>query len=164
MEPLTPSQLAWLALLFGLACVALGLWLAGLLRSSDQHARVHHAQEGEREAEHILADAGYTVLQRQIGASWEIWVDGTPVRVSVRADLIVERDGERFVAEVKTGTRAPDPTLPSTRRQLLEYTFVFGVDRVLLVDAQAGVIRTVTFAPAMALDHVSGGARVSRGA
>ena len=56
------------------------------------------------------------------------------------------RAASRFVAEVKTGSRAPDPTLPATRRQLLEYTFVFGVDRVLLVDAQAGVIRTVTFA------------------
>ena len=44
MDALSPSQLAWLALLFGLACVALGLWLAGLLRSSDQHERVRRAQ------------------------------------------------------------------------------------------------------------------------
>ena len=63
-----------------------------------------------------------------------------------RADLLVEARsrsgflrGQRFVAEVKTGERAIDPTHPATRRQLMEYLHVFEVDGVLLVDREAGV-------------------------
>ena len=67
-------------------------------------------------------------------------VDGEPVDVRVRADLLVARDGLRYVAEVKTGGQAPDPTYPPTRRQLLEYMLVFEPDGLLLVNPDEGTI------------------------
>lgn len=57
----------------------------------------------------------------------------------------MSRKGRRYVAEVKTGERAPDPCHPPTRRQLLEYAMVFEANEVLLVDVPAGEIRTISF-------------------
>lgn len=149
MPELTPTVLLAIVLAVAVVGVFLGLWLSSLFTSSAQSARVGRAMEGEREAEEMLRQAGYTVVARQAPGHWSIEVDGAPVKVSVRADLIVERDGRRFVAEVKTGERAPDPRLPATRRQLLEYSVVFGAREVLLVDVGAGVIHTVGFSTAM---------------
>ena len=64
----------------------------------------------------------------------------------MRADFVVVRRGRRYVAEVKTGQAAPDIAAPATRRQLLEYRCAFGVDGVLLVDAEAGRVHAVDFA------------------
>ncbi len=73
-------------------------------------------------------------------AVWTMWIDGEPVEVGVRADLWVGLGERRYVAEVKTGGRAPDPTHPATRRQLLEYRVAFEPDGLLLVDAEEGRI------------------------
>jgi hypothetical protein len=72
-------------------------------------------------------------------------VDGTEVPVEIRVDLIVSRRGRRYVAEIKTGERAPDPRHPPTRRQLLEYALVFDAREVLLVDVPAGDVRSIAF-------------------
>ena len=130
-----------IALLFVLLGIALAGWWAGVRART----RNRIAQHGESEAEEILADAGFTVVSRQTTARWRMAVDGEEVTVGVRADLIVERRGQRFVAEVKTGSRAPEPCLPATRRQLLEYSLVFGGACVLLVDVPARTVHAVTF-------------------
>ncbi len=71
-------------------------------------------------------------------------VDGRPVEAGLRADLLVERRGRVFVAEVKTGPAAR-PTAPDTRRQLLEYRIAFDCDGVLLVDMDAERVLRVDF-------------------
>ena len=109
--------------------------------------RLRRSQRGEREAERLLARHGYEILDRQVTQRWHLSVDGHPKAVHSRADLLVQsrRSARRYVAEVKTGRRAPDPTLPATRRQLMEYLHVFPVDGVLLVDSDAGRIHRVRF-------------------
>ena len=47
--------------------------------------------------------------------------------------------------------RGADLANRDTRRQLLEYAYVFGLDGVLLVDMAAGAIREVEF-PGLARD------------
>ena len=107
---------------------------------------MRRAQRGESDAERLLEQDGYRIIDRQLSASWEIFVDGTPHEAQVRADLLVEDDeGRRLVAEIKTGALAPNPTYPPTRRQLLEYWFVFEPDGLLLVDVEAGVVSEVAF-------------------
>ncbi len=91
----------------------------------------------------MLERAGYRVLERQTRGSWTVYADGEPVEVGLRADLLVARGGRRYVAEVKTGKLAPRLDHAATRRQLLEYRMVFGVDGVLLVDAEAGRVVAV---------------------
>ena len=105
------------------------------------------ARIGEADAERLLAQHGFEVVGRQVTAKWPLWIDGEEVQVHCRADLVVRprRDRRaRYVAEVKTGGAA-DPRLPATRRQLLEYTLVFEVDGVLLLDMEAREIRQVEF-------------------
>lgn len=93
----------------------------------------------------MLEQEGFTILQRQVRGSWEILVDDAPVTVNLRADLLVERDDEIFIAEVKTGRLAPDPNFPATRRQLLEYQLAFDVDGVILVVPEQQQIVYVEF-------------------
>jgi hypothetical protein len=107
--------------------------------------RSRRAFAGELEAEALLAERGFAVLDRQSGLSWAIECDGIPHPVELRADLLVERDGRRYVAEVKTGASAPLLTNAATRRQLLEYCVAYQVESVLLVDVEAGAVREVTF-------------------
>lgn len=131
-----------LVLLLGLL---LGRWLSARGRAHDSQRRNRVAQDGEHEAEAILAASGYEVVDRQVRARFAYRVDGEETEVEVRADLLVRRRGRTLVAEVKTGQSAPDPTYPPTRRQLLEYATVFGADEVLLVDVPARAIRVVSF-------------------
>ena len=130
-----------LALVFVMLGVALARWWSGVLARD----RGRDAQRGEHDAERILMEAGFTIVARQSTATWQMAIDDELVDVSVRVDLIVERRGHRYVAEVKTGQRAPDPCFPATRRQLLEYSLVFGASHVLLVDVPSRSIHTVAF-------------------
>lgn len=112
-------------------------------------ARARRAGAGEQDAEALLEAEGYRIIDRQVRCLWWITVDGDEEEVELRADLLVERDGERFIAEVKTGLHAPDPAFPSTRRQLLEYRLAFDPYEVLLVDVEAGTIYAVEFPRAL---------------
>ena len=114
----------------------------GSMRAQQRSAR---SLRGEREAEHLLGRLGFAVIARQVGIEWAIACDGEDHLVELRADLLVERDGRRYVAEVKTGISAPLLTNAATRRQLLEYCVAYQVDSVLLVDVEAASVREVSF-------------------
>ena len=130
------------------------LLLMGRWRQSSGHRRaVQRAQRaaaGEEAAEGLLEAHGYTVVDRQVRCLWWMDVDGEEEEFELRADLLVERGGERFIAEVKTGQRAPDPSYPPTRRQLLEYRLAFDPYGILLVDMESHEILTVDFPRALA--------------
>jgi Holliday junction resolvase-like predicted endonuclease len=102
-------------------------------------------QQGERQAVALLESHGYRVIEAQLRGHWWIEVDGEEQRVEVIADLLVERDGHRWIAEVKTGDLATDPTRPATRRQLLEYLLAFEPDGLLLVDMDRESICEIGF-------------------
>ncbi|MGZ3427099.1 MAG: hypothetical protein ACXVCV_10650 [Polyangia bacterium] len=111
-------------------------------RLAEQSAR---ATAGEALAEKLLTKAGYRIEARQATQRWSVAVDGAAQSVTLRADFVVTRRGRRYVAEVKTGSDAPDIAAPATRRQLLEYRCAFGVDGVLLVDAEERRVHAVGF-------------------
>lgn len=96
--------------------------------------RAAHAQRSERLAERLLKRAGYRIVDRQVTAEWQMHVEGRPVQVRCRADLLIKKGRKRLIAEVKSGSVGADPTHPATRRQLLEYARAFQVDAVVLVD------------------------------
>ncbi|MEQ1566040.1 MAG: hypothetical protein ABMA64_10415 [Myxococcota bacterium] len=128
-----------------IAALALGWWRATGWVGRANVRRQSVARAGEDEAERLLERLGFEVLERQVTGVWWMEVDGDPREVRCRADLLVRRKDRRFVAEVKTGDRAPSPTLPATRRQLLEYTLAFEVDGVLLLDMERRRVRVVRF-------------------
>ena len=131
----------------GVALVqTLRLWWGAASRRWRLAAQSARASAGEALAEKLLVAAGYRIEARQATHRWDVRVDGAPQEVTLRADFVVVRRGKRWVAEVKTGNDAPDVAAPATRRQLLEYRCAFGVDGVLLVDAEARRVRKVDFA------------------
>lgn len=141
-------HLSLLLLLAVIAAVcAVGWYRAHTRVRRRNQARQEVARVGEDEAERVLRAAGYRVVDRQVTGWFTLMVDEEAHELSCRADLLVERGGVRFVAEVKTGTRAPDPTHPATRRQLMEYLVAFPVGGVLLVDMEARRVRRVRRPP-----------------
>ena len=137
---------SWLLVAMGMACFALwGWWRAASRITRGNRRRQERARRGEDAAERLLEREGFEVLDRQVGASWTMWIDDEPVEVRCRADLLVRGPTGCYIAEVKTGDRATDPTLPATRRQLLEYALAFDADGVLLVDAARGAVHRIAF-------------------
>lgn len=108
--------------------------------------RLRRARDGEVAAEALLEDLGYRVLERQPRRSFSFEIDGRPLVIELRADLLVALKGRRLVAEVKTGATAPRIETKSTRRQLLEYRIAYrDVDGVLLVDPEAREVHEIGF-------------------
>lgn len=135
--------------LAALALVVLSAWATLRLqrwgRRRSLVRRAARAQAAEREAFELLEARGYEVLGRQVRQSFRLTADGEEVRFTLIADYVVERAGRRWVAEVKTGERALDLRYGPTRRQLLEYREAFGVQGVLLVDAEGRRLLRVEF-------------------
>jgi hypothetical protein len=133
------------ALLLAAAILAvLGRWRAWR-GSRRAQRRAERSIAGEIQAERLLGRLGYRILARQPCLEWGIACDGEDHAVELRADLLVERRGRRYVAEVKTGFSAPLLTNAATRRQLLEYCVAYDVESVLLVDVEEERVREISF-------------------
>lgn len=139
------------AVLLGVALAAavLALWLAARWRrwrgSVRAKRRAARAGAGEQAAIALLEEEGYVIEARQARVVWAPLVDDEPVQLELRADYLVMRNGERFVAEVKTGEVAPSLHSAATRRQLLEYSVAFAVDGVILVCPERGEVHRIEF-------------------
>lgn len=103
------------------------------------------ARGAESRAVAVLSRQGYDVIGTQVEGTYSLQIDGTAQTVSLRADLLVERDHRRYVAEVKSGKLAPSITNATTRRQLLEYRLAFEVSGVLLVDGNTELVHRIEF-------------------
>jgi len=107
--------------------------------------RVELAQFSQEEAEAFLKKKGFKITGKQKRADIVTFIDGKPNLGYVQADFIVEKNGKKFVAEVKAGEMVSNPTEPSTRRQLLEYKFAYKPYGLLLVDMIDKSIHRVDF-------------------
>ncbi len=138
---------SWL-ILAGIAASLLGLvlWFQQWWRNALHHRRGKRGRRGERKAATILKCAGYTILEEQVHRRWHFCVNGQAVDASCRADFLVSRGPDRYVAEVKTGKMATNPVFPGTRRQLLEYAHVYqDVTGLLLVDVDKRRVIEIAF-------------------
>ena len=108
-------------------------------------SRNARALAGEVNAENLLEELGFQIRGRQVAFPGTVWIDDEPMDFGIRVDLVLERDGQAYVAEVKTGDLAPDPRHGPTRRQLREYAALLPDHGVLLVDMEAGQVHEVEF-------------------
>lgn len=145
----TSPVLAVIVLAAALAGALIALVVARLVRrwsgSWRARRRAIRALAGEGDAAALLRRAGFRILATQARTSWAPLIDGEPHAVELRADYLVEADGEVLVAEVKTGDQAPRLATAATRRQLLEYHVAFAADGVLLVCPERGSIHRIEF-------------------
>lgn len=142
----------WLAALLGaLATGLIGRKLSLRPKRMSREERIWEqrkarALRGEEEAESLLKSLGFKILERQAERVWYVYLNEKPVRILLRADLLVARRGKKYVAEVKTGRKAPLITTSQTRRQLLEYQEAYtDCVGVLLVDMEKEKVHHVTF-------------------
>jgi hypothetical protein len=105
-------------------------------------------RRGRERAMKILRRYGFEVLDEEVSAPGLVQIDSRLEEYTVRADALVRRKGRTYVAEFKGGPQSASITTAATRRQLLEYSCVFGTDGILLVDAHAGRIHYVRFVSA----------------
>lgn len=98
------------------------LWLGWNARVSWQQFRFwlskRRGVRGEEAAVDLLLKNGYQVLSKQVPFDGSITVNSELLKFGTRVDFLVEKDGEKFLAEVKTGASA-SPSNIQTRRQLL---------------------------------------------
>ena len=71
-------------------------------------------------------------------------VDDALRKFELRPDLLVEKDGIRYIAEIKTGEVA-NPSNRKIRRQMHEYSYYSGHDIILLVDPTKKSIKRISF-------------------
>lgn len=106
---------------------------------------VQRARTLEKRALRFLEERGFQCVGEQIEKEAFFLVDGRRIPFRVRIDYLLERDGKKYVAEVKTGKRAETPEHPSVRRQLLEYALLFAPWSVLFVDGEENEVHEVSF-------------------
>ena len=142
-----PEALAiLLALAVAIALIqALVLALRRWSRRRRMTLRMERAVAGEERAPVLLEGRGFSVLGAQAVIEHPVRIDDRVVMIALRADYLAEKEGRRYVVEVKTGALAPRIETSATRRQMLEYRIAFDVDGVLLVDAESGSVHEVTF-------------------
>ncbi len=139
-------MLVRIAIVFGVLLGALGYWwLSRLWIRWLWRRRRSRGRQGELDAEVLLIDHGYTILEDQASRDVTVQVDGQSHPYRLRPDYLVKKKGRRYVAEVKTGKKAPNPLYTSTRRQLLEYEVCFPEHGLLLVDMEASRVHEVSW-------------------
>ncbi len=148
-----PALGALLVLLVLVSGFYLGLRLARwiLARRAARTRRV--GRRGGKKALTLLEAAGFKVLATEVTRQGHLELDGQTRDYVVRADAVVERRRRRYVVEFKGGADVSRITHRRTRRQLLEYAYLFGAEAVLLVDSNRGRIHEVRF-PGLGADGV----------
>lgn len=155
MEALLANQPPWAIAILATLAVAVALIQAlvsawrGWRRRRRMSLRMRRAAIGEERAAGWLEKRGFEVIGAQVAVEHPVRIDGRTVSIALRADYLAQRDGRRYVVEVKTGALAPRLETSATRRQLLEYRIAFDVDGVVLVDGETGGVHEITF-PALA--------------
>jgi len=101
-------------------------------------------RKGEKTSINLLKKNGYKILDEQIKLNGYFYIDGELNEFDLRPDLLVEKDGIQYIAEIKTGEVA-NPSNRNTRRQLHEYSYYSNQDIVLLVDPIERSIKKLSF-------------------
>jgi len=138
-------------LCLGLFLVIGLLWGALLARRRVARGTANSRKLGRRGQERafkLLRQYGFEVLDTEVTAPGMVQVDSKLEEYTVRADALVRRKRRTYVAEFKGGPNSGTIHNRATRRQLLEYSCVFGTDGVLLVDGHANRIHYVRFVSA----------------
>jgi Holliday junction resolvase-like predicted endonuclease len=129
--------------------MCLGAWLFYRLRRAFVAFRMKRIRDmgrrGEKDAEAALKAMGYKILEEQARREVLMEVNGEKIPFLLIGDLMVEKDGETSIVEVKTGAKAPNPVMSATRRQLLEYAVSFPVDSIKIYNAERGELSDIRF-------------------
>ena len=134
----------WLLLLFVLLILYLGWKIRSIWKNFLFYLIKRKGRKGEGIAVILLNKEGYQIIDEQITFPGFLFENNKKVQYLVKPDFIVEKNGEKFIAEVKTGTSALIQNR-NTRRQILEYSHLNQNKTVLLVDIENRKIKKIDF-------------------
>ena len=140
-------------ILFLAVGLVVGLALARRRVAANAATSRRLGRRGREKALKLLKHYGFELLDEEVTAPGLVQVDSRIEEYTVRADALVRRKRRTYVAEFKNGPASASVQNRATRRQLLEYSCVFGTDGVLLVDADEGRIHYVRFVSAASKDR-----------
>ena len=101
-------------------------------------------RKGEGIAVKLLNKEGYEIIDEQVSFPGFLFENNNKVEYLVKPDFLVEKDGEKYIAEVKTGASALIQNR-NTRRQILEYSHLNQNKTVLLIDIESKKIKKIDF-------------------
>lgn len=132
------SSSDWLLLCLFMTAVVLTSALTARISKEIQNRRIRrhftHGKDAEKKAADYFRKRGYRIVGTQVRADSHFYADDRKHSFEVVADLILQKDGEQFLVEVKTGNDAK-PGHASTRRQIFEYSHIYKPDKLVLFDA-----------------------------
>lgn len=137
------EAMVWL--FFGGLLALIGIrWGRQYWQRHKRRAISRRAKVGESEAEKLLKQHGYIVLDTQVRRPVIMTVDGERVESYIKIDYLVAKGTKEYLVEVKTGKQA-NVRLPQVRRQLFEYQNIFQTDGILFIDMNKYDIMEVSF-------------------
>jgi len=142
------SLLLALAFLLGLVCT---LYLTGLARRLLGSRYRKRGLRAEKRALRLLRKKGYRVLEHQPRFRSLLYVDGFLTAFEVTPDFLVERDGRRFVVEIKSAPEHAGIRTAAVRRQVIEYLWAAEMP-CLLLTMPAGEIEIISFGDSGSVD------------
>jgi len=99
----------------------------------------------ERDAENMLAKAGYQIIEKRPRGTVIAKIDGQERFGYLEADYLVAKNKRNFAVLVKTGEGEVDLNEENLRQKLLAYDYAFAPDAMLLLDMNKGELHTVYF-------------------
>ena len=138
------SEYVILIFLLFFSLVLLGWKLKSFLKKILLYYYNYRGKSAEKKAYNILIKNNYTIIKEQEVIYGFLHEDEVKIMYKVIPDFLVEKDGIKMFAEVKTGKSACINNR-FTRRQLLEYSHLLDADLSLLVDTEKGIIKKIKF-------------------
>ena len=134
----------WLLLVFVLLILYLGWRIRRAWNNFLFYLIKRKGRKGEGIAVKILHKEGYEIIDEQVTFSGFLFENNKKIEYLVKPDFIVKKNGEKFIAEVKTGASILIQNR-NTRRQILEYSHLNQNKTVLLVDIENRKIKKIDF-------------------
>ena len=138
------SNNEWFLLVFVLLILYLGWRIRRAWKKFLFYLIKRKGRRGEGIAVKLLYKEGYEIIDEQIAIPGFLFENNKKIEFLVKPDFLVKKNGEKFIAEVKTGTSALIQNR-NTRRQILEYSHLNQNKTVLLVDIENRKIKKIDF-------------------
>ena len=134
----------WLLLVFVLLILSLGWRIRRVWKNFLFYLIKRKGRRGERIAVKLLHKEGYEIIDEQVALTSFLFENNIKIEYLVKPDFLVKKNGEKFIAEVKTGASALIQNR-NTRRQILEYSHLNQNKTVLLLDIENRKIKKIDF-------------------
>ena len=110
-----------------------------------QKKRFARGIELENEAYSYLQSLGYSIIGMQQIHYHQYEINGKKYDAKLILDYLVEKEGNRYIVEVKSGQSAIYMNNSNTRRQLLEYDYTIESDGIFLLDMENKNMQLINF-------------------